>query len=102
MRGRSLEMRLPGISFSSPTCLFLALIVQISSWSLVFTREFGNEINGGTQSREIDFDGKNAGCLPPLQGGAEIIDQRLRCRLTDARAELREGGYVPSIHRGAG
>src|SRR5271167_468868 len=101
MRGRSSEMQLPRLAFSSPTCLFLALIIQIGTWRLVFACEFGNKIERGTQSREIDFNGKNPCGFPSLQGGAEIIDQRLRCRLIDARVELRERAYVSSIHRGA-
>ena len=95
-------MRLPKLAYSSPTCLFLALIVQVGTWRLVFTGEFGNEIERGTQSREVDFDRKNPCGLPALQGGAEIVNERLLGSLIGTRGELREGSYVPSSHRGAG
>src|SRR5580692_5060068 len=78
MRGRSSEMRLRVLAFSSPTCLFVALIVQVSAWRLVFTRKFGNEIERGPQTFEGDLDGKNPGGFPSFERGAEIIDQRLR------------------------
>src|SRR5580698_1135041 len=100
MRGRSSEMRMRVLAFSSPTCLFVALIIQIRTWRLVFTREFGNEIERGPETFEGNLDGKNAGGLPSLQGCAEILDERLRGGLIDHYGEFCESTNVPSGDRG--
>src|SRR5580704_13204786 len=78
-------------SFFSPTCLFLALIIQIGTWRLVFASEFGNKIERRPQTSKRNPYGKNPCGFSTLQSEPKIVDQGLCGNLSNFYFGLGDG-----------
>src|SRR2546427_10879481 len=68
-------------SFSLATYLFLMLISQPCRGSLIFTGQFGDQIERRTKCRERNVYGKNSDALPGQRVRPEFIEKSLRCDL---------------------